>query len=950
MEEKDRKLKTEYLNEHYNASQLRSDTWNRLKYKSLKLTEVMRENGSGNRTEKIRLILSEYLDILEPIEYYWAFPGRERFRELRRLFERGEFRQFGIKVSRIVQMLFSESYRVNTDWMTQHQYDESGQMRKYEERKRHYFEVLYVAKMTAEEEQHLRQRFVALHRESEQFVYNLLVVPSFEDALIAVMLNHNIQSCVIHYGFTLRSRNPLKVLQDFLPELEDADQIHDNFTMEHGSNLGRILHNIRPELDLFLITDDYVEDFATYDVHQSYRRVFYGKESIQELHLSILRGIYERYETPFFTALVEYSKRPTGVFHALPLSRGHSIARSHWIQDMGDFYGTNIFMAETSATTGGLDSLLQPRGPLKKAQERAAKAFGAMHSFFVTNGTSTANKIVMQALVKPGDIVLIDRDCHKSHHYGLMLSGALPVYLDSYPLVEYSMYGAVPLHEIKKKLLEIKAAGQLHRVKMLLLTNCTFDGLVYNAERVMEEVLAIKPDMIFLWDEAWFGFARFNPTYRSRTAMQAARNLHRNFQSTEYRARFLESKKQLKKLGADKDEAWLETRLAPDPDQTVIRVYATQSTHKTLSSLRQGAMIHIYDQEFRSRVEDSFHEAYMTHTSTSPNYQILASLDVARRQVEFEGHELVQKSIENAMTLREKIKTHPLLKKYFQALGPGDLIPSEHRPSGLQTYYDIRKGWQEMNDAWRMDEFVLDPTRLTLYTGLTGVNGDTFKNIYLMDRHGIQVNKTSRNTVLFMTNIGTSRSAVAFLIGVLVKIAQELKERDESLTSVEKNVLSQQVASLTTDLPPLPDFSHFHARYSPVPTINAGDLRSAFFDAMDEENVEYLKMDGSVSKAIENRRTVVSASFVIPYPPGFPILVPGQVITQEILRFLKALDVKEIHGYRPEVGLKVFQESFLGTDKAAEKRDSSSNQTEQNGSSEQPASDSLKVKADGGKH
>jgi arginine decarboxylase len=911
MEEQEKKPQSDYLNAHYNASRLRSDTWNRLKYKSLKITEMLRETASSNRIDKLRTVVADYLDILEPIEYYWAFPGREAFREIRRLFERGEYRQFDVRVSRVVQMLFSESYRVNTEWMIQHQLEESTSIRRVDERKRHYFEVLYVAKLNAEDERTLRQRFMALQREGDNFAYNLLVVPSFEDALIATMLNHNIQSCVIHYGFALRSHNPLHVLQGFLPELEDSDQIHDNFTMEHGSNLGRILHNIRPELDLFLITDDYVEDFATYDVHQSYRRVFYGKESIHELHLSILRGIYERYETPFFTALVEYSKRPTGVFHALPLSRGHSISRSHWIQDMGDFYGTNIFMAETSATTGGLDSLLQPRGPLKKAQERAAKAFGAQHSFFVTNGTSTANKIVLQALVQPGDFVLVDRDCHKSHHYGLVLSGAYPVYLDSYPLVQYSMYGAVPLHEIKKKLLEFKAIGQLHRVKMLLLTNCTFDGIVYNTERVMEEVLAIKPDMIFLWDEAWFGFARFNPIYRNRTAMQAARNLHRNFQSTEYRARFLESKKQLKKLGVNNEEAWLETRLAPDPDQTVIRVYSTQSTHKTLSSLRQGAMIHIYDQEFRSRVEDSFHEAYMTHTSTSPNYQILASLDVARRQVEFEGYELVQKSIENAMTLREKIKTHPLLKKYFHALGPSDLIPSDYRPSGLQSYYDIRHGWQQMNDAWTRDEFVLDPTRLTLFTGLTGINGDTFKNVYLMDRHGIQVNKTSRNTVLFMTNIGTTRSAVAFLIGVLVKIAQELKERDESLTAIERMVLSQQVASLTTDLPPLPDFSYFHPKYSPMTGVNAGDIRRAFFDAMNEDNVEYLKMDGSVLRAIDSGRTVVSGSFVTPYPPGFPILVPGQVITREILRFLKALDVKEIHGYRPELGLKLFNDEYL---------------------------------------
>ena len=119
----------------------------------------------------------------------------------------------------------------------------------------------------------------------------------------------------------------------------------------------------------------------------------------------------------------------------------------------------------------------------------------------------------------PGDIVLLDRNCHQSHHYGMLLAGANVVYLEAYPLPEYSMYGAVPLAEIKSKLLALKQAGKLDRVKMISLTNCTFDGIVYDVTRVMEECLAIKPDLVFLWDEAWFAFARFHPVYRTRTAM-----------------------------------------------------------------------------------------------------------------------------------------------------------------------------------------------------------------------------------------------------------------------------------------------------------------------------------------------------------------------------------------------------------------------------------------------
>src|SRR5207302_8176344 len=128
--------------------------------------------------------------------------------------------------------------------------------------------------------------------------------------------------------------------------------------------------------------------------------------------------------------------------------------------------------------------------------------------------------------------------CHKSHHYGMVLAGANVVYLDAYPLNEYSMYGAVPIRSIKQRLLELRRAGKLDRVKLVLLTNCTFDGIVYDVERVMEECLAIKPDLVFLWDEAWFAFARFHPIYRSRTAMSSARRVLERLRTPAYRQRY----------------------------------------------------------------------------------------------------------------------------------------------------------------------------------------------------------------------------------------------------------------------------------------------------------------------------------------------------------------------------------------------------------------------------
>jgi arginine decarboxylase len=195
------------------------------------------------------------------------------------------------------------------------------------------------------------------------------------------------------------------------------------------------------------------------------------------------------------------------------------------------------------------------------------------------------------------------------------------------------------------------------------------------------------------------------------------------------------------------------------------------------------------------------------------------------------------------------------------------------------------------------------------------MDGDTIKNKYLMDKYDIQINKTSRNTVLFMTNIGTTRSTIAYLLGVLVKIARDVDNRVRDMSTPERRIHEKRVRSLTLELPPLPNFSCFHQAFrgrslDGQSETRDGDVRSAFFLSYDDANCEYLTMDDT-AKAIRNARECVSAQFVIPYPPGFPILVPGQVISAEILQFMQALDVREIHGFRPELGFRIFTEAAL---------------------------------------
>ncbi|GJM32592.1 MAG: amino acid decarboxylase [Saprospiraceae bacterium] len=885
---------------HYNIGQLRVDTWNTLRNQTAKLSASGNDTPSG---KKCLASVESTLKQLASIERYFAFPGLGCVRFLKESCKQSEYTSISRKTNEVVHLLVSDAYRTAS---SQEAANEWGKIAKKNEAKKinetpekNYFEVLFVDDLSEVAEAKLRNSLQEIQDKEEQFVYKLVVQPSFQDALIALLFNYNIQSVVINYGPVFNSRHLAPILQPFIENILKID-LSDQPVSDLGPLLGQFIRHFRPELNIYYITDTALTHLKDTTLN-NFNRIFYRKEDLQELHLSIIRGIRERYEAPFFSALINYSRKPTGVFHAMPLSRGNSVFKSNWIRDFGKFYGRNMFLAETSSTTGGLDSLLQPTGPLKKAQEMAAKAYGSEHTFFVTNGTSTANKIVQQAIVEPGDVVLIDRDCHKSHHYGLVLAGAFPVYLDSYPIEEYSMYGAVPLKVIKEKLLELKAANQLDKVKMLLLTNCTFDGLVYNVEKVMEEVLAIKPDMIFLWDEAWFAFAGFTYTYKQRTGMFVAQKLYKKYHSQEYQDEY---QRHIKSLTVGEIPA------LPDPENVKIRVYSTQSTHKTLSSFRQGSMIHIWDEDFQRKTTDAFHEAYMTHTSTSPNYQILASLDAGRRQVQFEGFELVEKSIEMAMVLRAKITDHPLLKKYFEVLTIKDFIPSEYRRSAMKEYYRSGEGWNRMEEAWANDEFVLDPTKITLSVGKAGIDGDTFKNEYLMNKFNLQINKTSRNTVLLMTNIGTTRSSVAYLMNALLLIAKELEGNARSLNKKEREIAKQRIHSLTKEFPPLPDFSHFHHVFQVAPGVPGGNIRKAYFLSYHENQCEYIPLNNCL-KTMQEGRELVSASFVIPYPPGFPVLVPGQVVSEEIIQFLLALDVKEIHGYRPELGLKIYTADAL---------------------------------------
>ena len=482
---------------------------------------------------------------------------------------------------------------------------------------------------------------------------------------------------------------------------------------------------------------------------------------------------------------------------------------------MGEFYGQNLFLAETSATTGGLDSMLEPTGNIKVAQEKFARAVGADHVFFVTNGTSTSNKMVYQAVTKPGDIVIADRNCHKSHHYGMVLSGAQPLYVEAFPMTEYSMYGAVPLRTIKQALLNLKAEGRLDRVVMVTLTNCTFDGHVYNTRRVMEECLAIKPDLIFLWDEAWFGFARWSPFLRPRTGMGAAAALE-EWRATP--AALAAWKAQAAELGEDldpKDPRLLKRHLVPDPRKMRIRVYETDSVHKSMSACGRVRSWRCATR-ITTTTSSAFREAVFIHASTSPNAQIIASLDVARRQMELEGYELVMRAIEIALAIRREVAEHPIISKYFHVLGADAMVPAEFRASGFSDFLTPGTNWVTALKAVQRGRVLPRP-----HAHDAGVRHRRLRRHLVQEPAGLEVQRPAQQDVAqqraapeqHQQHAQRRRAADQGAARDLAGDRGRLAEGGES----ERAAFAARVKSLMEDVPDLPNFSRFHDGYREDP-------------------------------------------------------------------------------------------------------------------------------------
>ena len=550
--------------------------------------------------------------------------------------------------------------------------------------------------------------------------------------------------------------------------------------------LVRRITRFRPELDVYiLIAQEKEDDVVDALFAESVDGYFYREERDYNGIYRILNAqIQERARTPFYDALKNYVWMAKDQWHTPGHSSGESLRGSPWVNDFYEFMGEHVFDADLSVSVPMLDSLMEPKGVIAEAQAMAAKAFGARRTFFATNGTSTANKVIFQTILAPGEKLILDRNCHKSVHHGVVLSGAHPVYLDSSLNRKYGLYGPVPKNDLFRSIRRHPDA------QALILTSCTYDGLRYDLKPIIEAAHAKGIKVII--DEAWYGFARFHPEFRP-TALES---------------------------GAD---------------------YATQSTHKVLSAFSQASMIHVNDPDFR---EHLFRENFNMHTSTSPQYALIASLDVARKQAVMEGYKLLSRTLELARELRQLINS----TKVFRVLELEDLLP----------------------DAVRQDGIRLDPTKVTIDISGCGYTVEDLQK-QLFERFNIQVEKSTFNTITLLLTIGTTRSKVSRLYDALMRIAREGRHARRLVQTPEIPALAK-------------------LRFLPRDAYYCGGELVPVFDERER-----------VNRALAGR---ICADQIVPYPPGIPVLVPGQQITAKILEYLATLlhshKRMEMHGIAHE--------------------------------------------------
>ena len=562
---------------------------------------------------------------------------------------------------------------------------------------------------------------------------------------------------------------------------------------------------------------------------------------------------------PFFKALTEYAADGSYSWHCPGHSGGVAFLKSPVGQMFHQFFGENMLRADVCNAVDELGQLLDHTGPVAASERNAARIYNCDHLYFVTNGTSTSNKMVWNSTVAPGDVVVVDRNCHKSILHAIIMTGAVPVFLMP-TRNHFGIIGPIPKSEFEWENIQKKIdrnpfiLDKSAKPRVLTITQSTYDGVLYNVEEI-KDMLDGKIDTLH-FDEAWLPHATFHDFYGDYHAIG------------EGRPRCKES-----------------------------MVFSTQSTHKLLAGLSQASQILVQDAENNKLDRDIFNEAYLMHTSTSPQYSIVASIDVAAAMMEAPGGTaLVEESLMEALDFRRamrKVDEDWGADWWFKVWGPDDL--SEE---GLEE----RDAWMlKANDAWHdfgnlAEGFnMLDPIKATIITPGLDIKGNFSDKFgipaaivtkYLAE-HGVIVEKTSLYSFFIMFTIGITKGRWNTMVAALQQFKDDY-DKNQPLWKVLPEFVQKQPRYEKVGLRDLCDKIHAVYKANDVAKLTTEMYLSDMVPAMKPTDafakMAHRKIDRVAIDDLEGR---VTAVLLTPYPPGIPLLIPGEQFNKVIVNYLK---------------------------------------------------------------
>jgi arginine decarboxylase len=659
------------------------------------------------------------------------------------------------------------------------------------------------------------------------------------------------------------------------------------------SDAKQLIHEIRrrnEDIPIFLMAEPTGEapSALTVDTIREINEYVYIMDDTPEFIAGRIIAAANRYKEsllpPFFGALVKFSKDYEYSWHTPGHCGGTAFRKSPAGRLFYKFFGEQLFRSDLSISVGELGSLLDHSGPLGEAERYAAKVFGADMTYFVTNGTSTANKIVFFGRVTKDDIVLVDRNCHKSAEHALTMTHSLAVFMVP-TRNRYGIIGPIPPDEmtpasIKAKIKDCPLAKGLKNTKPVhaIITNSTYDGLCYHAAEV-EDLLGKSVDSIH-FDEAWYGYARFNPIYRERFAMRDG---------------------------------------AKNPSGPT--VFATQSTHKLLAALSQASMVHV--RNGRVPIEHSrFNEGFMMHSSTSPLYTIMASLDVSSKMMEgAAGRVLTTESIEEAIRFRRTMaRIHEEvcgIKKqngwWFGMWQPDTVTDPKTKKkirfaeASIETLRDNPSAWVlHPGEKWHGfvglpdDYCMLDPIKVTVV--MPGVNDKGSLDAWgipaavvvkFLDTRGIVNEKSGDYIILFLFSMGNTKGKWGTLLTELFEFKRHYDEGAplEEIFPDLTNAYPDRYGGTT--LKSLTDEMHTFKKDHKM-----CELLQQAYSVLPEPAVPYSEayknlVRGEVEQVpVAKAGGRIVATGIFPYPPGIPVLAPGERTGKQngpILSYLKSL-------------------------------------------------------------